>query len=74
MEQRNRANGNIPVMCTYDELINAVWGDEIGHTESEINHLAYGLRQKIEIDTRNPQFLQTVQGLGYRLDTNPPPG
>ncbi len=74
MEQRNRANGNVPVMCTYDELINAVWGDEIGHTESEINHLVYGLRQKTEIDPRSPQFLQTVQGLGYRLDTNPQPG
>jgi DNA-binding winged helix-turn-helix (wHTH) protein len=74
MEQRNRANGNIPVMCTYDELINAVWGDEIGHTESEINHLIYGLRQKIEIDARSPRFLQIVQGLGYRLETNPQPG
>jgi hypothetical protein len=35
-------------MGQFSELISAVWGDEIGHPESEINHLAYGLRQKIE--------------------------
>ncbi len=71
MDQRNRANGNVAVMCSYEELITAVWGDEPNHIESEINHLVYGLRQKIEIDPGDPQFLQSVRGLGYRLDTRP---
>jgi hypothetical protein len=71
MDQRNRANGNVPVMCAYEELITAIWGDEPGHIESEVNHLVYGLRQKIELDPGEPQFLQSVRGLGYRLETRP---
>ncbi len=59
-------------MCTYDELIEAVWGDEPGHTETEVNHLVWSLRKKIELD-KEPKFLQTVSGLGYRLETQPMP-
>lgn len=69
MDQRNRANGYVAVMCTYEELIAAIWGDEIGHVETEVNHLVYELRQKIEPDPNEPRFLQAVRGLGYRLDT-----
>ena len=72
MDQRNRANGNVPVMCTYDELIKAIWGDEdFGHTENEINRLVWELRQKFEPDQKEPRFLETVRGLGYRLVTRP---
>ncbi len=69
MDQRNRANGYVAVMCTYEELIAAVWGDEIGHVEAEVNHLVYELRQKVEPDPNEPRFLQAVRGLGYRLET-----
>lgn len=70
MDQRNRANDYVPVMCTYDELITAIWGDDAyGHTEADVNRLAWELRQKIEIDQKEPQFLQVVRGLGYRLET-----
>jgi DNA-binding winged helix-turn-helix (wHTH) protein len=70
MDQRNRANGNVPAMCTYDELINAIWGDEsFGHNEGEINRLIWELRQKVEFDQKDPHFIETVRGLGYRLIT-----
>ncbi|MBN1428914.1 MAG: winged helix-turn-helix domain-containing protein [Anaerolineae bacterium] len=72
MEQRNRANGDVPVMCSYEELTTAIWGDEPDHTEAEVNHLVYELRQKIEVDPKAPCFLQPVRGLGYRLVTIPP--
>lgn len=62
-----------PVLCSYDEMIEALWGDEIGHKPDEINHLIHGLRKKIELDGRNPRFLETVSGLGYRLVMQPPP-
>jgi len=71
MDQRNRANGNIPVMCTFEELCFAIWGEESNHTESEINHLIWELRQKLEPHPREPRFLETVRGLGYRLVTRP---
>jgi hypothetical protein len=69
MDRRNRVNNNTPVMCTYEELIEAIWGDEPDHMNSEVNHLVFGLRQKIELDPSDPQFLQSVPGLGYRLET-----
>ena len=68
MDQRNRRNGFVPVMCTYDELIESVWEDDAyGHTETDINRLIWELRKKIEMDAKDPLFLQTVRGLGYRL-------
>jgi hypothetical protein len=70
MDHRNRGNGNIPVQCSYEELLTAIWGDE-PHTESDINHLVWELRRKIETDYRHPRFLETVRGLGYRLITRP---
>lgn len=70
MDQRNRANGYVPVMCTYEELIEAIWGDEsYGHTEADVNRLIWELRQKVELDQEEYRFLQTVRGLGYRLVT-----
>lgn len=69
MDQRNRANGNVPVMCAYDELIAAIWGQDSNRTEGEINHLVWELRQKLEPDPKEPRFLETVRGLGYRLVT-----
>lgn len=71
MDQRNRANGHVPVLCTYEELIAAIWGEEVAHTEAEVNRLVWELRQKFERDPKDPQFLQTVRGLGYRLETRP---
>jgi hypothetical protein len=71
MDSRNRANGDIPVMCTYEELIKAVWGDEPQHTDSEVSHLVWTLRRKVEVDYKNPRYLKSVSGLGYRLVTRP---
>jgi len=70
MDQRNRRNGFVPVMCTYDELIEAIWDeDAYGHTEADINRIVWEMRKKIEINPKDPRFLQTVRGLGYRLMT-----
>jgi hypothetical protein len=72
MARRNRENGDVPVMCTYEELIKAIWDeDAYGHAEAEITRLIWELRQKIEFDPKEPRFLQTVPGFGYRLATCP---
>ncbi|WP_062105538.1 response regulator transcription factor [Bacillus niameyensis] len=53
-----------------DELFQNVWGDSFvgdGTLNVHIRHL----REKIEDDPRNPQFIKTVWGTGYVLeDTN----
>ncbi|HEX8556971.1 MAG TPA: winged helix-turn-helix domain-containing protein [Pyrinomonadaceae bacterium] len=69
MDNRNRMNGQAPVMCSYEELIEAVWGRDSAQTETEIIHLVWELRRKIEPDPKRPQFLQNVPRLGYRLTT-----
>lgn len=71
MDARNRANGNVPTLCEYDELIDAIWSPEDAPTKENLNHLLWGLRKKIEADSRNPEFLVTVRGLGYRLEVRP---
>jgi len=66
MDHRNRGNDDIPVMCSYEDLLIAIWGDE-PHIEADINHLIWELRRKVELDYKTPCFLETVRGLGYRL-------
>jgi len=50
-----------------DELLDAVWGyNFIPSTRTVDVHVAW-LRQKLEPDPRQPQFILTVHGLGYRF-------
>jgi len=50
------------------QIMEAVWGHDVT-TESErsINSHIRRLREKVEIDPSNPQLIQTVLGIGYRL-------
>lgn len=70
MDQRNKNNGNVSVMCSFDELIDAVW-DENKDTRSQndVNHLVWSLRKKVEQDPQHPKYLQSIRGMGYRLIT-----
>jgi len=49
------------------ELLEAVRGDTYGSFERAVDSHIKRLRQKIEPDPRNPQYLLTVFGVGYRL-------
>lgn len=71
MAERNRTNGNVPVLCSYEELITAIWGEDAYHSQDEVIHLVWGLRKKIEPDQKEPRLLQLERGLGYRLNTCP---
>lgn len=70
MDQKNKQNNNVPVMCTYGELISALWDDIYSHTANDVNHIVAALRKKIEKDYKNPLFLTNIRGLGYRFITN----
>jgi DNA-binding winged helix-turn-helix (wHTH) protein len=69
MAERTRAEGGTPALCSYEELIEALWGEEAGHTPDEVTHLVWGLRRKIEPDRNAAQVLETARGRGYRLRT-----
>ncbi len=51
-----------------EKLFRQVWKTEyIGDTRTLDVHISW-LRQAIEVDPRNPQFIKTIRGVGYRLD------
>ena len=50
-----------------DTLLEKVWGfDYYGETRTVDVHIRY-LRQKIEDDDSNPEYVETVRGVGYRF-------
>lgn len=52
---------------TRDELINTAFGDEFeGYDRSVDSHIK-NLRQKIETDSRNPVYILTIHGIGYKF-------
>ncbi len=59
---------NIGRVLTRTQIIDRVWGsDYVGDTKTLDVHIKR-LRAKIEVDRANPVFIQTVRGLGYKLD------
>jgi hypothetical protein len=54
-------------VCTYDEIAEEVWGVGEGVSPGAIYELVKRVRQKVEPDWRNPCYIVTVPGEGYRL-------
>ncbi|MEI6477052.1 MAG: response regulator transcription factor [Actinomycetes bacterium] len=56
-------------VLTRVQLIDRVWGsDYVGDTKTLDVHIKR-LRAKIEKDPANPVFIQTVRGLGYKMES-----
>ena len=53
---------------TRDELMEAVWEHEFGVESSTVSAAIRRLREKLEVDLKQPRYLQTVWGAGYRFD------
>lgn len=55
-------------ILTRDTLLDKIWGYEyIGETRTVDVHIRY-LRKKIEEDDKNPKFIETIRGVGYRFN------
>lgn len=55
-------------VLTREQLLNAVWNyDFVGDSRIVDVHISH-LRDKIEEDTRQPRYIKTVRGLGYKLE------
>jgi len=50
-----------------EELLNLVWGEGVALEEHNLDVHIHSLRRKIEPDPANPQFIQTIRGVGYKL-------
>jgi two-component system, OmpR family, alkaline phosphatase synthesis response regulator PhoP len=61
---------NVGTTLSREELLNAVWGYEaMVFTRTVDVHVAW-LRQKIEPNPRQPRYIHTVHGHGYRFVTH----
>lgn len=57
-------------ILTRETLLDKIWGYEyIGETRTVDVHIRY-LRKKIEEDDKNPKFIETIRGVGYRFNPN----
>lgn len=55
-------------VLTRDLLLDKIWGYEyVGETRTVDVHIRH-LRQKLETDDKNPKFIETVRGIGYRFN------
>ena len=51
-----------------EQLLSAVWNfDFVGDTRMVDVHIGH-LREKIEKDTKNPEYIKTVRGFGYKME------
>lgn len=58
---------NPEIVFSKEQLYDRIWGmDAIGNLKTVIVHINR-LREKIEKDPQNPEYIQTVWGAGYRF-------
>jgi DNA-binding response OmpR family regulator len=56
---------------TRDSILDAVWGNEVIVTDRSVDRCVTTLRSKVESDTHNPVFIQTIRDIGYRFEIPP---
>lgn len=61
---------NADIALSRRTLLTDVWGYDIGGLDTVTVHLRR-LRSKLEEEPSQPRYLQTVWGVGYRLDASP---
>ena len=55
-------------ILTREQLLDKIWGYEyVGETRTVDVHIRY-LRKKIELDDKNPRYIETIRGVGYRFN------
>lgn len=54
-------------ILTKKQIYEEVWGEEYVYDDNNIMVAISRLRKKIEQDTSNPRYIQTVKGIGYRF-------
>lgn len=50
-----------------DNIYESVWGEDAISTDTVMVHVR-NLREKIEIDPKNPRYLKVVWGVGYKIE------
>ena len=53
-----------------EEIYERVWQEKAINTDTIMVHVR-NIREKIEIDTKNPKYLKVVWGVGYKIEKQP---
>jgi two-component system KDP operon response regulator KdpE len=51
-----------------EELARQVWGPQYANEVGFVRRYVWHLRQKVELDPENPQYIHNERGYGYRFD------
>ncbi|MFQ8599220.1 MAG: helix-turn-helix domain-containing protein, partial [Oscillospiraceae bacterium] len=58
---------NPNIVFSKERLFDRIWGmDSLGETSTVTVHIGR-IREKIEADSANPRYIETVWGAGYRF-------
>ena len=52
---------------TKAQIFEAVWNMGSESCQSSVTNVIYNLRKKIEPDSRNPTYIKTILGIGYKF-------
>ena len=53
---------------TRDQILDAVWGNEIVVNDRSVDRCVTTLRAKVEVDPHRPAHIQTIRNIGYRFE------
>ena len=59
---------NPGIVVTRAQIFEAVWNMDSDSCQSSISTVICNLRKKIEPDSKNPTYIKTVLGVGYKFD------
>ncbi len=59
---------NPGIVLTQEQIFEAVWNMESDSCHSSVVNVIYNLRKKIEPDSKNPTYIKTVLGVGYKFN------
>lgn len=58
---------NIGRVFSSEEIYEKVWNESAINTDTVMVHIR-NIREKIELDSKNPKYLKVVWGIGYKID------
>ena len=59
---------NPDIVLTRSQIFEAVWNMDSDSCHSSVGNVICNLRKKIEPDSKNPTYIKTVLGVGYKFD------
>ena len=58
---------NPGIVLTQTQIFETVWNMDSDSCHSSVVNVIYNLRKKIEPDSKNPTYIKTVLGVGYKF-------